>query len=203
MIGEGDDSRRRRLSVFRGLPWGSDGFRGGRKVTEAVEDFLWIAEGRSLSFESCREPRRPSSEMDVKVVVLTSVDTGANVMVFPSSFWSPSTPDSVEKYSADTEGTLVPGDTSESGLLASEDGGEVSRATSSRFMAIVGRNCCRVVALPGVWDAGAQIAGYPARTSTDFEEGGCVGSNGLYGKFVVLVGQAWVDQQVDVRKMMP
>lgn len=80
LTGDGDESRSRRLSVFRGLPWGSDGFRSGRKVTDALDDFLDPLGGRPLSYEDCREwSTWHSSEMDARVVVvLASVDAGAN-----------------------------------------------------------------------------------------------------------------------------
>lgn len=79
LTGEGDDSRSRLLSVLRGCPWGRDGFRGGLKVTDVAEDFLWSTEGRLLSLEDCRELSRwSSSEMDASVVVLISVDADAN-----------------------------------------------------------------------------------------------------------------------------
>jgi hypothetical protein len=55
-IGEGEDSLSRLLSVFRGLPCGSDGLRGGRNWTDAVDDFLDKTPGRSLSwYEGRRE----------------------------------------------------------------------------------------------------------------------------------------------------
>lgn len=98
LTGEGEDSRNRRLSVFRGWPWGSDGFRGCWKVTDAVEDFLCPTEGRLLSFEDCRELSRwPSSEMEARVIVLASVDTDTNGRDNPLRPKSPLVRDSGEK----------------------------------------------------------------------------------------------------------
>lgn len=74
-MGEGDDSRNLRLSVFRGNPCGSDGFRGGRNDTDATDDFLEPVVGRSLPL--C-EVRRESSGISLLAndmdVVLAAVD---------------------------------------------------------------------------------------------------------------------------------
>lgn len=96
LTGEGDDARSRRLSVFRGLPWGSEGLRGGRKVTEAVEEFLCPSGGRPLSLEDWRELSSSghSSEMDVRVVVLDAVANGGDSA---SSLRSPLAADLAEK----------------------------------------------------------------------------------------------------------
>jgi hypothetical protein len=71
-IGEGEDSLSRLLSVFRGLPCGSDGLRGGRNWTDAVDDFLDKTPGRSLSWYEGRresmESSRPAKEADVVVL---------------------------------------------------------------------------------------------------------------------------------------
>lgn len=45
LVGEGEESLSRRLSVFLGFPWGSDGLYGGRKVTDAFDDFLDLMTG--------------------------------------------------------------------------------------------------------------------------------------------------------------
>jgi hypothetical protein len=72
--------------------------RGCRKVTDGVEDFLCPTEGRPLSFEDCRELSNwNSSEMDVRVTVLASVDALANGREAPSGFDLPLTPESAEK----------------------------------------------------------------------------------------------------------
>jgi hypothetical protein len=79
LTGEGDDSRSRRLSIFRGCPWGSDGLSGGRKVTDTAEDFRCPEEEKPLSFDECRELSLwNSSEIDVKVVVLDTVASGGD-----------------------------------------------------------------------------------------------------------------------------
>ena len=83
---------------MRGWPWGSDGFCGGRKVTDAAEDFLCPTEGRLLSLEDWRELATwPSSEMDARVVLLTSVEADANGRYAPFGLESPLAPDSAEK----------------------------------------------------------------------------------------------------------
>jgi hypothetical protein len=98
LTGDGDDSRSRRLSVFRGWPWGSDGFRGCWKVTDAVEDFLCPKEGRLLSLEDCRELSTwHSSEMDARVAVLASVDADTNGRDNPLRLRSPLARDSAAK----------------------------------------------------------------------------------------------------------
>jgi len=51
--------------------------------------------------------------MDARVVVLASVDADTNGRDVPLNLASPLARDLAEKQSADTEGTLVPGDTSE------------------------------------------------------------------------------------------
>ncbi|KAH6849875.1 hypothetical protein B0I37DRAFT_99490 [Chaetomium sp. MPI-CAGE-AT-0009] len=137
LTGEGEDSRSRRLSVLRGWPWGSDGFRGGWNVTDVVEDVLCPTDGRLLSSEDCRELSRwHSSEMDARVAVLASVDTDTNGRDNPLRLGSPLARDSSEKYSAGFDGAFVPGDTSESGLLAAGED-EVNRTTLSKTLAIV------------------------------------------------------------------
>ena len=99
LTGDGDDSRNRRLSVLRGLPWGSDGLRGDRKVTEADEDFLCPSKLRPLSLEDCRGLSSwNSSEMEVRVVVvLAPVDAGTNPRDAPSGLELPLAPDLAEK----------------------------------------------------------------------------------------------------------
>lgn len=85
-IGSGDEWRKRWLSVFRGTPWGSDGLRGGRNVTDAVDDFLDVMIRRSLllSLDACREGNVSvfsSVELneDVTVVVLAPDDGAAAI----------------------------------------------------------------------------------------------------------------------------
>lgn len=95
LTGEGDDARRRRLSVFRGWPWGSEGLRGGWKETDADDEFLCLSEGRPPSFEDCRELStwKSSSEMDVRVVVLGAAEAAANCGDAPLSFGLPLAPE--------------------------------------------------------------------------------------------------------------
>lgn len=61
LTGEGDEARSRLLSVFRGLPCGSEGWRGARKDMETVEDLRDPTAGRSLLLPPLCDVRRDSS----------------------------------------------------------------------------------------------------------------------------------------------
>jgi len=75
--------------------------RGGRKVTEALEDFLCPTEARPLSLEDWRELSSwNSSDIEVRVVAVLAppIEGATNGRLdAPFGFESPSAPDLAEK----------------------------------------------------------------------------------------------------------
>jgi len=119
------------LSVFRGLPCGSEGLRGERNWTDADDDFLDRTPARSLSlYEGRRESVEsswPVTEADAVVVVLGAAEVlleGATSSLRRVSCPPVALPSDARLESA-MAGSKYPfdaawdrGDTSESGLRA-------------------------------------------------------------------------------------
>ncbi|KAK3379769.1 hypothetical protein B0T24DRAFT_168445 [Lasiosphaeria ovina] len=164
LTGDGDDSRSRRLSVFRGLPCGSEGLRGWRNDTDAVDDLLDVAAvGRSLAtVEGCRESLLPlplplpspdpgSRRDEAEAAVLAAFEfksatignavpnTGLPCSLAPggdAAAVSRGLLGPAGKYSV---GSWVCGDTSESGLLARAGEEVAASCLSIASSAMVGR----------------------------------------------------------------